>query len=150
MELDHECDAELLDLTESIDLALADELSNLCCYALTTETEASAWTVSIVLTNDAHIARLHEEFMNIPGPTDILTFADDESPGGDIVISVDQAERQRHDDGWSLADELRFLVAHGALHLAGWDDATDQQRDSMLDRQRTIVDSFQAGDSSSR
>ena len=49
--------------------------------------------------------------MGIPEPTDIMTFPSDDEPGGDIVISVEQADRQRNDDGWKLAGELRFLVA---------------------------------------
>ena len=67
--------------------------------------------------------------MQIPATTDIMTFPSDDAPGGDIVISVPQADRQRLDDGWDLPSELRFLVTHGALHLAGWDDATSEQRD---------------------
>ncbi|MCC6673962.1 MAG: rRNA maturation RNase YbeY, partial [Thermomicrobiales bacterium] len=101
-------------------------------------------------TDDEHIARLHREFMGIPGPTDILTFADDEERGGDIVISVDQADRQRQDDDWSLLEELRFLTVHGALHLTGWDDATDTQRQEMLDRQRALIAQFLADSASTR
>jgi rRNA maturation RNase YbeY len=108
------------------------------------------WTVSLVLTDDAHLTRLHDEFMGIPETTDIMTFPDDDDPGGDIVISVEQAERQRHDDGWSLDTELQFLVVHGVLHLAGWDDATDELRGQMLDRQRAILAEFQNDPSSSR
>lgn len=144
------CEIDVVDLTDSIAPALAAELTELCCFALETERNKSAWTIAIVLTGDDHISRLHEEFMGIAGPTDILTFADDEDPGGDIVISVDQADRQRHDDGWSLEAELRFLIVHGALHLAGWDDATPEQRTTMLDRQRQIIALFQADSSSTR
>ena len=143
------CDADLLDLTESVDAELTAELAELCCFALAAESD-SDWTVSIVLTDDVHLTRLHDEFMGIPEPTDIMTFPDDDEPGGDIVISIEQAERQRHDDEWSLADELRFLVVHGALHLAGWDDATDQDRAAMLDRQRKIIAAYQKDPSSSR
>jgi rRNA maturation RNase YbeY len=88
--------------------------------------------------------------MDIPEPTDIMTFPDDDQPGGDIVISVEQAERQRHDDAWPLAQELRFLVLHGALHLTGWDDATADLRAAMLDRQRAILAAFQNDPLSSR
>jgi rRNA maturation RNase YbeY len=138
------CEIEFLDLTESIDPDFAEELTTLCCFALQRAHEQSGWVVSVVLTHDEHLTRLHEEFMGIAEPTDIITFPDDDQPGGDIVISVDQADRQRHDEAWSLAQELRFLVLHGALHLAGWDDATDDQRAAMLDRQRAILADFQS------
>ena len=81
--------------------------------------------------------------------TDIMTFPSDQNPGGDIVISVEQAERQRHDDGWDLHAELRFLVTHGALHLAGWNDASDRERENMLARQREIIASFQSSEPAS-
>lgn len=139
-----ECEIEILDLTESIDQKLAAELSELCCFALRREDARTGWTVSIALTDDEHIKRLHDEFMGIAEPTDIITFPDDDQPGGDIVISIDQADRQRHDEAWSLDQELRFLVLHGALHLVGWDDATDELRAAMLDRQRVILAEFQS------
>lgn len=140
----------MIDLTESIDSDVAAELEQLCCFALGIEAGDSNWTVSVVLTGDDHLTRLHDEFMGIPEPTDIMTFPDDDDPGGDIVISVDQANRQRVDDGWSLSDELRFLVVHGALHLAGWDDVTTELRAAMLERQRAIIDRFQNDRSNNR
>lgn len=138
------CEVELIDLTESIDPDLATELTALCCFALQRESEDSGWSVSIVLTTDEHLTRLHDEFMGIAEPTDIMTFPDDDQPGGDIVISVDQADRQRHDESWTLAQELRFLVLHGVLHLTGWDDATRELRAAMLDRQRAMLTEFQS------
>ncbi len=144
------CEVEAFDLTETIEPDVAAELERLCCFALALEDRESRWTVSLVLTDDAHITRLHDEFMGIPEPTDIMTFPDDDDPGGDIVISVDQANRQRVDDDWSLAGELRFLVVHGVLHLTGWDDATGELRTAMLDRQRAIIARFQNDPSSRR
>lgn len=143
-------EVDLVDLTGAIKPAAATELAALCRFALETDSGTSGWTVALVFTDDEHIARLHREFIGIPGPTDILTFADDEERGGDIVISVDQADRQRQDDDWSLLEELRFLTVHGALHLTGWDDATDTQRQEMLDRQRALITQFLADSASTR
>ncbi len=143
------CLAEPVDLTETFDDFLLVDLGELCCHALEQEGMEGNWEVAIVLTSDAHLTDLHAEFMNIAEPTDIMTFPSDENPGGDIVISVEQAERQRHDDGWDLHAELRFLVTHGALHLAGWNDASDQERENMLARQREFIASFQSSEPSS-
>lgn len=137
------CEVEVVDLTESMEAQLAAELTELCCFAFQRETSSEDWTVSLVLTSDDHLARLHDEYMGNPEPTDIMTFPDDEQPGGDIVISVEQAERQRHEDAWPLAQELRFLALHGVLHLTGWDDATEELRASMLDRQRALLAEYQ-------
>lgn len=144
------CEIDTVDLTASLDPELTAELAELCCFALEIERGVQNWMIALVLTSDEHIGQLHQQFMGIPGPTDILTFEDDESSGGDIVISVEQAERQRHDDDWSLAEELRFLVVHGALHLTGWNDASSDQRAAMLDRQRQIIREFQADSSNTR
>jgi rRNA maturation RNase YbeY len=143
------CSVEPVDLTETFDDALLADLGELCCFALEQELMEGNWEIAIVLTSDAHLTGLHAEFMNIAEPTDIMTFPSDDDPGGDIVISVDQAERQRHDDGWDLNAELRFLVTHGALHLSGWDDTSDREREDMIDRQRAIIAAFQSSEPSS-
>ena len=145
-----ECEIEIIELTDSISADLTAELGELCCFALDCEASEDEWAVTLVLTNDEHLIRLHDKFMGIPEATDIMTFPDGERLGGDVVISVEQADRQRIDDGWSLADELRFLVVHGALHLAGWDDQSPELRTAMLERQRTIIRKFQKLPSNSR
>jgi probable rRNA maturation factor len=82
-----------------------------------------------------------------PSVTDIMTFPfttsvgtdEDGEAGGEIVISVDCAREQAVEAGWSLEQELRFLVLHGLLHLSGWSDETDEKRQSMLARQATLL-----------
>lgn len=138
------CVVEPVDLTDTLQDILLAELADLCCFALDRERVIGDWEVALVLTSDEHLTQLHAEFMGLSEPTDIMTFPSDDEPGGDIVISVDQAERQRQDDGWDLAAELRFLVVHGVLHLTGWDDATRGDRETMLARQREIIDEFQS------
>ena len=65
-------------------------------------------------------------------PTDIITFPlEDEVLDGELYISLDTAARQAKEYGVSLTNELMRLVAHGTLHLVGYDDATDQQRKEM-------------------
>ncbi|MCA9860672.1 MAG: rRNA maturation RNase YbeY [Thermomicrobiales bacterium] len=144
------CDIDTLDLTESIDGGLLSELAELCCFGLRQEAATGEWSISIVLTSDEHLTQLHAEFMGIAEPTDIMTFPHGDEPGGEIVISVAQASRQKGDEGWDLEDELRFLVLHGVLHLTGWDDATVEMRAAMLDRQRGLLDAFQNDPSSNR
>jgi ssRNA-specific RNase YbeY (16S rRNA maturation enzyme) len=82
------CSIEPVDLTESLDESLLAELADLCCFALAQEEMNGAWEIALVLTSDAHLTELHAEFMDIPEPTDIMTFPSDDEPGGDIVISV--------------------------------------------------------------
>ena len=87
----------------------------------------------------------NEKWRNKNEPTDVLSFGvlDEEaliSPGsylelGDIVVSVDAAERQAQEHNHSLVRELRWLVSHGFLHLLGYDhiNSNDQQRMEKLE-----------------
>ena len=80
--------------------------------------------LSVVFMDDAEIARLHQEFFNDPDPTDVITF--EGSPemefAGEICISAEHAlaYARRHDIDFSR--ELTLYLAHGYLHLCGFDD----------------------------
>ena len=101
----------------------------------------------MVLGDDELLRQLNRDYRQIDEPTDVLSFSQQEGeaePGpadqvlGDVVISVDTAERQAQAAGRTLDGEVSFLAAHGTLHLLGWEDETAQQRDRMLARQAEI------------
>ena len=88
--------------------------------------------LSVLLCDDTRIHRLNADYRGLDRPTDVLAFAMDEgqpmplAPGqkpvlGDVVISVDTAARQAQSHGREIADEVVFLLAHGILHLLGYD-----------------------------
>lgn len=89
--------------------------------------------VSIYFTNDTEMQELNRTWRSSDRTTDVLTFtaAEDALPDeaehslGDIVISVDQAERQAQDQEHSLAVEIRYLILHGLIHALGYDHETD-------------------------
>lgn len=122
------------------------EIASLVTHALALEGVVGAWEISVVLVDDDELRRLHREFMGIDEPTDVMTFPagedEEREAGGDIVISVERAAEQGPEHGDSPAQEVAFLVAHGLLHLCGWDDQTDADRAAMLERQRAIMDSW--------
>jgi probable rRNA maturation factor len=78
-------------------------------------------------------------------PTDVLSFAQEEVPGegplllGDVVISTDTALRQARSGRRRLADEVEWLLAHGVLHLLGYDDETEEGAAEMEARGREIL-----------
>lgn len=85
--------------------------------------------LSIAVVGDAKMAELHESFMGIPGPTDVLTFELDHDPrgrvtAGEVVVNVAEARRRAPEHGVSPADELLLYAIHGLLHLSGHDDTT--------------------------
>jgi probable rRNA maturation factor len=86
--------------------------------------------VSIVLVNDHKMSNLHVQFMNLSGPTDVLTFPMDES-SGEIVICVPEAKRRAKEHRTTLQNELLLYAIHGMLHLCGMDDRTRKGFDAM-------------------
>jgi probable rRNA maturation factor len=73
--------------------------------------------ISVVLVSDRRIAQLHRDYMQIAGPTDVITF-----DHGDLFISVETAQRQAAEFESSLEREIRLYLIHGLLHLVGFDD----------------------------
>jgi probable rRNA maturation factor len=88
--------------------------------------------LSIVLTGDPQIQKLNAEFRHKDAPTDVLAFAMREGEGGhlqegilgDVVVSVDTARIQAARVGRDVMSEVTMLLAHGVLHLLGWDHDT--------------------------
>ena len=81
-----------------------------------------------LITADAEIRQLNKQFRRKDAATDVLSFpalAPREFVG-DIAISIDRARAQAAEHGHSLANELRILILHGALHLRGMDHESDQ------------------------
>jgi probable rRNA maturation factor len=86
--------------------------------------------VDVLLTGDRELRRLNRDFRGKDKATDVLSFpAAAELAGeyaGDLAISLDTAQRQADEHGHSLRDEVRVLVLHGLLHLAGMDHEVDK------------------------
>jgi probable rRNA maturation factor len=84
-------------------------------------------TITCLIANDAEVRRLNRFFRGQDHATDVLSFppAKPARLAGDIAISIDRARVQAAQQGHSLADELRILMLHGALHLAGMDHESD-------------------------
>lgn len=84
--------------------------------------------VSALLTSDHEIRRLNRTFRHKDKATDVLSFPAPEFPegsAGDMAISLDTAAQQAKQHGHALEVELKILLLHGLLHLAGYDHATD-------------------------
>lgn len=86
--------------------------------------------LSLALVSDARMSALHRQFLNIPGPTDVLTFPlDADARGrvtaGEVVICVPEARRRAAREGTGVRKELLLYALHGLLHLTGFDDRTD-------------------------
>ncbi len=110
--------------------------------------------VAIVLVDEGAMEALHVQWMDEPGPTDVLSFPMDElrpgtidrptPPGllGDIVLCPQVAETQAVAAMHTLMDELILLTTHGLLHLLGFDHAEPDEEREMFGLQRELIASF--------
>jgi probable rRNA maturation factor len=116
--------------------AFAARARALCLKARHRRTTALATLpeIAVLLISDRRIAALHREFMNISGPTDVLTFQH-----GEIFISVDTARANARRFHTSLLHELQLYLVHGLLHLHDYDDTTPAQAARMRAAQERIV-----------
>lgn len=126
-----------------------DGLRGLVGFVLRREGRIGPWTIAIVLTGDERLRALHWQFMGIDEATDVMTFPLGEpganagaERGGDVIVSVERAAAQAAEYGQTAAQEVRFLVVHGLLHLCGWDDVTETDRVRMLARQTELLAAF--------
>jgi probable rRNA maturation factor len=88
----------------------------------------------VAIVDDATSDQVHRDFMDIEGPTDVITFHH-----GEIVIGAQVAERQAAEYDEPLAREILRYLVHGLLHLAGHEDEKSTDRATMEAAQETIV-----------
>ena len=105
------------------------------------ETVLPGRKVVVALVDDKTMAELHERFLGVPGPTDVLSF-----PHGEIVVSADTAKREAIERGIDPLGELVLYVVHGALHLAGHDDKKPKPRLKMRAAERQVLTDLGFGD----
>ena len=122
--------------------------------------EQAAGEVSLVLVSDRRIRQLNRDFADIDAPTDVLSFSaleggmeleEEDLELGDIVVSVETAERQvghkdrsGHPRTRTLTEELTLLFVHGALHLLGHDHSESEETREMLEREQRVMDQIRS------
>ncbi|MFZ0323728.1 MAG: rRNA maturation RNase YbeY [Actinomycetes bacterium] len=112
--------------------------------------------LSVVLVDEDTMTALHMQWMDEPGPTDVMAFPMDElrvtpddaepEPGllGDVVLCPVVAERQARAAGHAMDDELFLLCTHGVLHLLGYDHHEPEEEREMFGLQARLLASWQA------
>ncbi len=124
--------------------------------------------LSVLLVDSGVMAELHERWMDLPGPTDVMAFPMDEADEGglaggrpdspvggpallgDIVLCPEVATEQAATAGHSVLDELHLLTVHGVLHLLGYDHAGPAEEHEMFALQARILDEFRRAARDSR
>lgn len=106
--------------------------------------------ISIALLGDSKMAALHKQFMNIPGPTDVLTFEIDHDArgriiAGEVVVCVPYARREAARRKSDVNHELLLYALHGVLHLSGYDDLTPKDHARMHAEEDRILEKIGIG-----
>ena len=148
-----------MDITVNYDYRKDDVLAqldvvSLADHVIRAEEMPENTEVSINFVTEEEIHELNREYRGIDSPTDVLSFEcdgyEDDVPYlddmayelGDIIVSVDRAEKQASEYGLSFADELSLLITHGLLHLCGYDHIDEEEAREMEDRERELLGSF--------
>jgi probable rRNA maturation factor len=140
-----------LDLSE-------EELVSVACFVLKKLDVNPSAELSMVLLDSNTMADLHMRWMDLPGPTDVMSFPMDElEPGGrpdapepgpavlgDIVLCPEFAAEQAAAAGHSLGHELALLTVHGVLHLLGYDHAEPEEEKEMFALQGELLEEWVA------
>jgi probable rRNA maturation factor len=109
------------------------------------------WEVSILLVDDPQIKEINNKYLHRNRPTDVISFSQIEGEGnpenahllGDIVVSIETAQRQAQESHTSLQDEVTFLLIHGMLHLLGYDhEGSVSKAREMEAKQRDLLSQF--------
>ena len=112
--------------------------------------------LNILFIDPEPMEELHVRWLDLPGPTDVMSFPMDElRPGtpdsetpagtlGDIVLCPQVAAKQALDAGHSAVEEMLLLTTHGILHLLGYDHAEAEEKKEMFDLQRRLLLTFLA------
>ncbi len=105
--------------------------------------------VTLIITDDKHIQQLNKDYRGISSPTDVLSFEqnfiDPETETfylGDIIISIEQAQKQAHQAQHSLLSECALLAIHGTLHLLGFDHTSVEEEKAMWEEQNNLLAHF--------
>jgi probable rRNA maturation factor len=105
--------------------------------------------VVVLLTGDAEIAELNGHYRGKPGPTNVLSFPSPESARphlGDVAVAHGVTAREAAEQGKTLADHLMHLVAHGVLHLVGYDHEDEGEAEAMEALERRVLAGLGAPD----
>jgi probable rRNA maturation factor len=143
----------MIEITNEHDLACNEaSIISAATYALDQMGIHPDSELSISIVDEAEMTQLHIQWMDLPGPTDVLSFPMDEmkpfsaaeGPGvvGDIVLCPEFAAKQAV--GHSVEDEISLLTMHGVLHLLGYDHLDKEEEREMFALQEKLLSDWKA------
>ncbi|MDN4478469.1 rRNA maturation RNase YbeY [Demequina sp. SYSU T00039] len=147
----------MIEVNNETDAAIDEvEFAELARYVLAKMHVAEGAELAILFVDEPAMEQLHVQWMDEPGPTDVLSFPMDElrpgtaesptPPGllGDIVVCPSVAARQATTAGHTAEEEMLLLTTHGLLHLLGYDHVEPEEEKEMFALQRNLLLTFLA------
>jgi probable rRNA maturation factor len=141
----------VVEVEEAVQFTAVEKLKRAAQTVLDLHNLEQSSGLMIVISDDDALHELNRRFRSIDAPTDVLSFVNDNRgpyavvPGdfpqqlGDIVISVDRAQKQADEVNAALEEEMQLLVVHGVLHLLGYDHEEDKDKARMWAAQQHIL-----------
>jgi probable rRNA maturation factor len=148
-------------ITVQIDPEYEDRLDASALHTLAIDVLRAEGAPGPLVTSDGEVRSLNRDYLGHDYETDVISFGMSEEPDstgtpafvtpderppylGDIAISYDRASEQAPEFGNSPETEVATLLIHGLLHLLGYDDTQDHERERMHARQQELLDAFYA------
>lgn len=110
-----------------------------------TDLGLNAGTISFIFTDDIFLREINRKFLEHDYYTDVITFNLSEQEGlldGEIYISTETVKSNSITYGTAFEDEIKRVMVHGILHLAGYIDDTDDQREEMRRMENRYLEKF--------
>jgi probable rRNA maturation factor len=120
----------------------AEDLVGDAAAAALAQIDFDGGAVTVLLTDDESVRDLNSRFRGKDYPTNVLSFPAPQNPEGhlgDIALAFGVCVREAAEQGKPLAHHLQHLVAHGVLHLVGYDHETDAEAEQMEGLERVIL-----------
>ena len=130
---------------EQTAVAVDEERLRAAVRAVLEDAGRTSAEISVAVVDDPTIHHLNRKYLDHDYATDVLSFLlddDQDHLAGDVVVSGDTALAAAESFAWPASDELLLYVVHGTLHLLGYDDHEDAERERMHARQEEILEQY--------
>lgn len=139
----------ILFFEEEIDLRLDNEeaVKSWICNMITSEGFENTGEINYIFCSDDYLLKINQTYLDHDTYTDIITFDNSHTPSeiaGDIFISVERVKENAQEYSVSFHNELYRVMAHGILHLCGYDDSTKEEIELMRERESHYLEKIKA------
>lgn len=134
---------DILDETGELETGYKRDIKKISTSVLKHLGSPKTSELSISFINDEKMRELNRTYRDIDRTTDVLSFPQGEGPEitllGDVVISLDTAERNSKRYGVTREEEIKKLIVHGILHLLGYDHKKKKEREEMREKEKEVL-----------